>query len=151
MLRSAGAATKAERQGEGKFHQSMIKEGFSPLDADCHSRAVDFSQDIPGQVVVKIPQAELFTVFARVNIAIRTRRTSIPSEQTPEFLVGPDGQSLIEHLAYAACLEAVANLGERHRHAMSQAVIDSCRPPLCREQSVDAFHRQRLERGHCSG
>src|SRR5712691_12054232 len=144
MLRSAGAPPKAERQGKGKFHQSMIEEGFSPLDADCHSRAVDFSQDIPGQVVVKIPQAELFTVLTRVDVAIRTRRVSVPPEQTPQLGVRPDGQSLIEHFAHGARLEAIANLGERHDDAMSQAVIDARWPPLCCEQSVDPFYRQRL-------
>jgi len=74
--------------------------------------AVDYSQDIPGQVIVKVPQGKLFTILTWVDIAIRTSRMSVPPEQAPQLAVGPDRHSLIKpHDARLALMTTRVPLG----------------------------------------
>src|SRR5437660_523274 len=114
MLRPAGAPPESKWQSEGKFDEPVVEEGLASLDADGHGCAVYFGQDIRREVVVKIPEAKFLAVFARVDIAIRTSRVSVPSEQTPQFVARPKRQSLIEHLADRARLEAVPDFRGWH-------------------------------------
>jgi len=92
----------------------MVEEGFPPLDAGGHGGAVDFSQDVPRQIVMKIPQAQLFTILTGVDVAVRASRMPVPPEQAPQLVIRPDGQSLIKHLAHGPHLEAVAYIGKTH-------------------------------------
>src|SRR6266516_1662983 len=147
MLGATGTPPEAEWQRECKFNQSMVEERFASLDADGHSRAIDFGQDVPRQVVMKIPQTKLFAVLSWVDVAIRASRVSVPSEQTPQFVGRPKRQRLIEHLAHGARLEAVANLGGWHSDSMAQTVIDPSGPALCCEHAVDLVDRQGSHRG----
>ena len=128
----------------------MVEEGFASFDADGHCRAIDFGQDVPRQVVMKIPQTKLFAVLSRVDVAIRASRVSVPSEQTPQFVGRPKRQRLIEHLAHGARLEAVANPGGWHSDSMAQTVIDPSGPALCCEHVVDLVDRQGSQRGQRS-
>src|SRR6266581_961427 len=148
MLWPAGAPPESKWQSEGKFDEPVVDEALASLDADGHGCAVYFGQDIRREVVVKIPQAKFLAVFARVDIAIRTSRVSVPSEQTPQFVARPKRQSLIEHLAHRARLEAVPDFRGWHGDSMAQTVVDPRRPALRCEQAVDPIDWQGSQRGH---